>query len=79
MQEASTIASPLLDKEPMTLEFASFSDGKEAIAQAANYIFTSYYICGYQKDLPCTESHIDEALEAIGMYFVLSFFIDKVN
>lgn len=65
-EEASTIASPLLDKEPMTLEFSSFSDGKEAIAQAANYIYTNYYMSGYQKDLPCTESHIDEALKAIG-------------
>ncbi|KAL8156295.1 uncharacterized protein LOC141667926 isoform X2 [Apium graveolens] len=65
-EEASTAATPLLDKEHMTLEFASFSDGKEAISQAANYIFTSYYMCGYQKDLPCTESHIDEALEATG-------------
>lgn len=65
-EEASTIGSPLLDKEPMTLEFASFSDGKEAIAQAANYIFTNYYMSGYQKGLPCTESHIDEALKAIG-------------
>lgn len=76
MQEASTTASPLLDKEPMTLEFVSSSNGKEAIAQAANYIFTSYYMCGYQKDQPCTESHIDEALEAIGFYFLLSFYID---
>lgn len=71
MQEASILASPLLDKEPMTLEFASFSDAKEAVAQAANYIFTNYYMSGYQKDLPCAESHINEALKAIGLYFYL--------
>ncbi|WOH13804.1 hypothetical protein DCAR_0933315 [Daucus carota subsp. sativus] len=65
-EEACTTATTLLDKEPFTLEFVSFSDGKEAIAQAANYIFTNYHKSRYQKDLPCTESHIDEALKATG-------------
>lgn len=50
----------------ITLEFASFSDGKKAVSKAANYLFKKNYICEEQKEFVCTEAHIDEALKAIG-------------
>lgn len=71
MQEA-TKSDPLLDRKHITLEFASFSDGKEAVAKAANYLFTKNYSSGDQKELSFTESHMDEALKAVGVFFLFS-------
>uniref|UniRef100_A0A5B7APY0 ditrans,polycis-polyprenyl diphosphate synthase [(2E,6E)-farnesyldiphosphate specific] n=1 Tax=Davidia involucrata TaxID=16924 RepID=A0A5B7APY0_DAVIN len=63
--EEATKNVPLLDKKHVTLEFASFSDGKEAVAKAANLLFAKYYL-GDQEQPIFTESHLAEALRAIG-------------
>ncbi|KAJ9152675.1 hypothetical protein P3X46_026218 [Hevea brasiliensis] len=60
----------LLDQKQMTVEFASSSDGKEAITRAANVLFMKYLKyakTGVGKEEPCfTEDQMDEALKAIG-------------
>ncbi|KAK1358709.1 Ditrans,polycis-polyprenyl diphosphate synthase ((2E,6E)-farnesyldiphosphate specific) [Heracleum sosnowskyi] len=58
--------SDSLVRKYTTLEFASFSDGKKAVSKAANYLFKKNYLCKEQTEFVCTESHIDEALKAIG-------------
>lgn len=70
MQEASK--SDSLIRKHINLEFASFSDGKEAVVKAANYLYKKNYIGGEQKEFICTESHIDEALKAIGTNFLFT-------
>uniref|UniRef100_A0A5B7ALD7 ditrans,polycis-polyprenyl diphosphate synthase [(2E,6E)-farnesyldiphosphate specific] n=1 Tax=Davidia involucrata TaxID=16924 RepID=A0A5B7ALD7_DAVIN len=64
--EEATKNDPLLDENHITLEFASFSDGKEAVAKAANLLFVKYYSGGDQEKPIFTESHVAEALRAIG-------------
>jgi len=60
----------LLDQKHMLLEFASYSDGKEAVAKAANLLFTKYITSansgGDQEDRIFTEPHMTEALRAVG-------------
>lgn len=75
MQEATK--SDSLVRKYMTLEFASFSDGKKAVSKAANYLFKKNYLYEEQKDFVCTESHIDEALKAIGMRFLYTSVLDS--
>ncbi|KAA8545954.1 hypothetical protein F0562_020595 [Nyssa sinensis] len=65
LYEEATKKIALLDKKDITLEFASFSDGKEAVVKAANLLFVKYYL-GDQKQPTFTESHVAEALRAIG-------------
>ncbi|KAF1001580.1 uncharacterized protein LOC141704545 isoform X2 [Apium graveolens] len=65
LYEEATKSDSLVRKD-ITLEFASFSDGKKAVLKAANYLFKKNYLCEEQKEFVCTESHIDEALKAIG-------------
>ncbi|KAK2978330.1 hypothetical protein RJ640_016432 [Escallonia rubra] len=65
MQEAAK-TDPLLDQEIITVEFASFSDGKAAVVKAANLLFVKYYLGGEQEEPILSESHVAEALEAIG-------------
>jgi hypothetical protein len=72
MQEAVE-NDKLLDQKHMMLEFASFSDGKEAVAKAANLLFvkslTSKNSSGDQEDEIFTEPHMTEALRAVGLFF----------
>ncbi|TYG88395.1 hypothetical protein ES288_A12G018000v1 [Gossypium darwinii] len=60
----------LLDQQHMTLEFVSFSDGKEAVAKAANVLFMKYSKSGVtdqnQKEKIFTESQMTEALKTVG-------------
>ncbi|TYH37150.1 hypothetical protein E1A91_D12G018900v1 [Gossypium mustelinum] len=60
----------LLDQQHMTLEFVSFSDGKEAVAKAANVLFMKYSKSGVtdqnQKEKIFTESQMSEALKTVG-------------
>ncbi|XVF01447.1 hypothetical protein REPUB_Repub04eG0090100 [Reevesia pubescens] len=60
----------LLDQQHMTLEFASFSDGKEAVAKAANVLFMKYLKSGAtdpnQEEKIFTESQMGEALKTVG-------------
>ncbi|KAL5561435.1 hypothetical protein UlMin_031182 [Ulmus minor] len=60
----------LADQNHMTLEFASFPDGKEAVTKAANFLFEKYIkltkLDGDQWEKIFTEGHMTEALKAIG-------------
>ncbi|KAI8027163.1 hypothetical protein LOK49_LG02G03633 [Camellia lanceoleosa] len=57
---------PLLDRKP-NLEFVSYSDGKEAVAKAAIIPFQKHYLGREEKEPPIfTESHVSEALSAVG-------------
>lgn len=60
---------PLRNPKRITVEFASYSDGKEAVAKAANLLFAKYISDGDQKDQIFTESQLTEALKAIGLFF----------
>eukprot|EP00257_Ricinus_communis_P016480 XP_015574656.1 dehydrodolichyl diphosphate synthase complex subunit NUS1 isoform X1 [Ricinus communis] len=58
-----------LDHKHMTLEFASVSDGKEAIAKAANLLFMNYMKSAKTnigQEEVITEAHMDEALRTLG-------------
>ena len=72
MQEAVE-NDKVLDQKHMMLEFASFSDGKEAVAKAANLLFvkslTSKNSSGDQEDEIFTEPHMTEALRAVGLFY----------
>ncbi|KAI9180441.1 hypothetical protein LWI28_004845 [Acer negundo] len=54
----------------ITLEFASSSDGKEAVAKAANILFMKYLQSGdsgkSEEESFFTEAHLTEALRAVG-------------
>lgn len=64
---AEAIANvPLLDPKSLNLEFASYSDGKEAVAKAANLLFTKYFSYGDQKEQIVMELQLIEALKAVG-------------
>ncbi|GAV73728.1 hypothetical protein CFOL_v3_17211 [Cephalotus follicularis] len=60
----------LLDEKHITLEFASLSDGKEAVAKAANLLLAKYSkftsFGGDQEEQTFTEAHLTEALGTIG-------------
>ncbi|CAK9154057.1 unnamed protein product [Ilex paraguariensis] len=62
----AAVNDPLLDQKYMALEFASLSDGKEAAARAANFLFVKYYLGGADKKPIFTESLMAEALKAVG-------------
>ncbi|KAH7517856.1 hypothetical protein FEM48_Zijuj09G0108500 [Ziziphus jujuba var. spinosa] len=59
-----------VDHNHMMLEFASFSDGKEAVTKAANSLFLKHLklnkLAGDQERQIFTEPHMAEALKAIG-------------
>jgi hypothetical protein len=69
----------LLDQKHMSLEFASYSDGKGAVAKAANLLFTKYITSansgGDQEHRIFTEAHMTEALRAVGLFY----FSDVLN
>ncbi|XP_035838676.1 uncharacterized protein LOC110907218 [Helianthus annuus] len=58
---------PLLGKKWMDFEFVSISDGKEAVAKAANVLFKKYYVDEEDSEKPFfTETHLTEALKTLG-------------
>lgn len=63
----------LVSQNCMTLEFASFSDGKEAVAKAANLLLKNYmklaYMDGDQEEQIFTEAQMIEALKATGLSY----------
>lgn len=57
---------PLLSKKRMDFEFVSISDGKEAVAKAANLLFKKYYVDGDSEKPFFTETYLTEALRTLG-------------
>ncbi|XP_031267063.1 dehydrodolichyl diphosphate synthase complex subunit NUS1-like [Pistacia vera] len=68
--EEADQSNPLLDHKHISVEFASFSDGKEAVAKAANLLFRRYLKLGdsdkIQEEKIFTEARMTEALTAVG-------------
>ncbi|XVE66663.1 hypothetical protein DITRI_Ditri08aG0096500 [Diplodiscus trichospermus] len=60
----------LLDQKDMTLEFASFSDGKEAVVKAANLLLMKHLKSGatsqFKEEQIFTKSQMGEALKTVG-------------
>lgn len=69
LQETDEISPP--DKKNMNLELASPSDGKEAVAKAANLLFTKHLelknTTEDQGENIFTEANMTEALRTIGL------------
>ncbi|KAJ0703628.1 putative dehydrodolichyl diphosphate synthase complex subunit Nus1 [Helianthus annuus] len=62
---------PLLGKKRMDFELVSITDGKEAVAKAANVLFKKYYVDEEDSEKPFfTETHLTEALKTLGLLFV---------
>ncbi|XP_076897513.1 uncharacterized protein LOC143550808 isoform X4 [Bidens hawaiensis] len=59
-------SDPLLDSKRMEIEFVSLSDGKEAVAKAANLLFKKYYADSDSEKPFFTETHLTEALKTLG-------------
>lgn len=63
----------LLGQQNMTLEFASYSDGKEAVAKAANLLLAKYLQSansgGDSEERIFNEPHMTEALRAVGLFY----------
>lgn len=55
----------------MNLEFISFSDGKEAVAKAANFLFEKHYSSANVEKPDLKESDVAEALMSIGLLFFM--------
>ena len=53
-------------KKRMDFEFVSISDGKEAVAKAANLLFKKYYVDGDSEKPFFTETHLNDALKTLG-------------
>lgn len=60
----------LADKKSMSLEFCSFSDGKEAVTKAANLLFVKYLkldnLAGDHEKPIFTEAQMNDALKDVG-------------
>lgn len=78
IQEADQ-SNPLLDHKHISVEFASFSDGKEAVAKAANLLFRKYLKLGdsekIQEEKIFTEARMTEALTAVGLWYLSDLLI----
>uniref|UniRef100_A0A384WDV7 ditrans,polycis-polyprenyl diphosphate synthase [(2E,6E)-farnesyldiphosphate specific] n=1 Tax=Parthenium argentatum TaxID=35935 RepID=A0A384WDV7_PARAR len=61
----SAVANPL-SKKRMDFEFVSITDGKEAVAKAANLLFKKYYVDEDSEKPFFTETHLTEALKTLG-------------
>ncbi|KAF8398802.1 hypothetical protein HHK36_014661 [Tetracentron sinense] len=61
-----------LGKNKMTLEFVSFSDGKEGTAKAANFICSKFMkfasLGGDQEEPVLTETNMSRALRTVGLF-----------
>lgn len=66
LYEETTSGQPLRDQKYMNLEVISFSDGKHAVAKAADFLFKGRYLSAKTEDLKLTESDMTDALGAIG-------------
>lgn len=71
MQQEGDQKNPV-DQKLMTIEFASYSDGKEAVAKAANLLLAEYMKLGRDKeDQIFTEDRMSEARRAVGLSSVI--------
>ena len=71
LQEADERDS-LLDQKHMTLEFASVTDGKEAVAKGGNVLFMKYLkLANSGAEQIFTEANLTEALGAVGLFYFL--------
>ncbi|KAI3446089.1 hypothetical protein Pfo_002754 [Paulownia fortunei] len=61
-----TTGDPLLEQKYMSLEVISFSDGKHAVAKAANFLLKKQYLSDNTEKPKLTESDMTDALGAIG-------------
>lgn len=57
---------PIHSKKQMDFEFVSISDGKEAVAKAANVLFKKYYLDGDTEKPFFTETYLTDALKTLG-------------
>ncbi|KAI3702492.1 hypothetical protein L6452_28230 [Arctium lappa] len=57
---------PIHSKKQMDFEFVSVSDGKEAVAKAANVLFKKYYLDGDTEKPFFTETYLTDALKTLG-------------
>ncbi|KAI3828013.1 hypothetical protein L1987_02103 [Smallanthus sonchifolius] len=58
---------PIFTKTQMQFEFVSISDGKEAVAKAANLLFNKYYLDGDTEKPFFTEADLSNALKTLGV------------
>ncbi|KAL2508976.1 Ditrans [Forsythia ovata] len=65
-----TTSNPPVDEKGMSLEFISFSDGKEAVARAVNFLFEKHYSSENKEKPNFTESDMAGALREIGLPFL---------
>lgn len=54
-------------KKQMAFEFVSSSDGKAAVAKAANVLFKKYYLDGDTEKPFFTEAYLSDALKNLGL------------
>ncbi|KAL7118808.1 hypothetical protein ACP275_02G024600 [Erythranthe tilingii] len=61
-----TTSDPLVDQKCLSLEVISFSDGKQAVAKAADVLLKKHYSSSNTEKPKLTESDMTDALGAIG-------------
>ncbi|XP_057788385.1 uncharacterized protein LOC131005415 [Salvia miltiorrhiza] len=61
-----TNRDPLVEQKYMNLEVISFTDGKHAVARAANFLLKKHYLNADGEKPELTESDMADALAAIG-------------
>ncbi|XP_071689007.1 uncharacterized protein [Rutidosis leptorrhynchoides] len=66
ISDENSKTAPLVRKKRMDFEFVSITDGKEAVAKAANLLFEKYYVNGDSEKPFFTETHLTEALKTLG-------------
>lgn len=63
----------MVNEKDFSLEFASFSDGKEAVVKAADLLFEKYRdladLDDDQREKIFTEAQLGDALKSIGMRY----------
>lgn len=76
VQEANK-AVTLYSPDHMTIQFASYTDGKEAVTKAANLLFSQNLkqnnLGATLDDLNLIESHLNEALQTVGLFTSLTY------
>ncbi|KAL3814147.1 hypothetical protein ACJIZ3_015415 [Penstemon smallii] len=66
LKNETATSEPLLEPKYMNLEVVSFSDGKHAVAKAANFLLEKQYLGANTEKPNLTESDITDALRATG-------------